>query len=266
MSTELVSKFYYHGITRKLVVAFGDLFSHIEVVRFNADGTENNRQVVPIYYGPKEKWAVRNEQDPNFERSRAILLPRMSFEIVKYQKAAQRQQPHLTYLKHKIANDPLVPGNLPNKMHHVFQPVPYDIIVELNIISKSADEASQIVEQILPMFPSDYAISINLVDEIKSKLNVPISLSDVDCQDSWDGEFTQRRQIEWKLTFTMSAAFYGPVRDKPVVQASTVVYNTDDAATIVQAAGTDPTSTEPIEAVKLDLVRLYRKGAFGFDL
>jgi len=44
----------YNRVIRKLVVAFGDLFKDITLVRYNPDETESERFVIPITYATKE--------------------------------------------------------------------------------------------------------------------------------------------------------------------------------------------------------------------
>ena len=54
---------FYHGLTRKVIVAFGSLFSNIKIQRHDNDGVMQQEVVVPLSYAPKEKWLVRVEQD-----------------------------------------------------------------------------------------------------------------------------------------------------------------------------------------------------------
>jgi hypothetical protein len=57
----LAGQVFYHGIIRKTIVAFGSLFSNIQIQRKSKDGTDTTLQTikVPVAYAPKEKWIVR---------------------------------------------------------------------------------------------------------------------------------------------------------------------------------------------------------------
>jgi hypothetical protein len=52
----LNNNIFYHGITRKVIVAFGSLFSNIRVQRKGPTVADNQTINVPIAYAPKEKW------------------------------------------------------------------------------------------------------------------------------------------------------------------------------------------------------------------
>jgi hypothetical protein len=55
---------FYWGTIRKVVVAFGSLFSDIHIQRIDAGGNVDKTIKVPLTYGPKEKWIVRQKQNP----------------------------------------------------------------------------------------------------------------------------------------------------------------------------------------------------------
>lgn len=249
--TDLLSKHYYHGLMRKYVTAFGDLFSHIQVVRF-IEGVEHSRIVVPIAYGPREKWHVRNTQDPDFERLKAIQLPRMSFEITDYTFDATRHQPSMAYMRHLGTG--VSPTDV-DQMQQLFTPVPYNFTFQLNLITKSADDAAQIVEQILPLFTPDYGFTLNTIPAMNVKTNVSLNIAGVNCTDTWSTEdFNERRIIEWSMTFVMKAWLYGPVRTKPVVKEASI--NIDSGSTVTTAYdGETIINNQKVVPITTDLVR-----------
>ena len=77
----MFSENYYHGIGRKYMVAFGNLFSDIMVQRKNKAGVTVQTIQVPIQYGPKQKYMARIKGDVDFDEKVATSLPRMSFEF-----------------------------------------------------------------------------------------------------------------------------------------------------------------------------------------
>ena len=46
---------------------FGTYFNQLEVRRTSTDGSLNQRQIVPISYGPYQKILARLDQDPRIE-------------------------------------------------------------------------------------------------------------------------------------------------------------------------------------------------------
>ena len=62
----LFSDHYYNRTTRKIVAAFGSLFSNMQLVRYTRDGTtELERQLVALLYGQKEYWL---QQPPKYRQ------------------------------------------------------------------------------------------------------------------------------------------------------------------------------------------------------
>ena len=93
----LNNNIFYHSISRKIIVAFGSLFSNIRIQRKNDGQTEQTIQV-PIAYAPKEKWIVRLEQDSTLENHVYTTLPRLSFEITGMNYDATRKMNRMNYI------------------------------------------------------------------------------------------------------------------------------------------------------------------------
>ena len=106
-----------------------------------------------------------------------------------------------------------VDGN--SNMKKVFMPVPYNIGFELSILSKLNDDALQIVEQILPYFQPAFNITIDLVESIGEKRDIPVILNSVSMQDDYEGDFSTRRALIYRLQFTAKTYLFGPVADNP---------------------------------------------------
>ena len=82
---------FYHGSLRKTIVAFGRLFSDINIARQGNDGLVEQTIAIPLSYAPKEKWIVRIDSDPGLNNTTYTTLPRMSFEITGYSYDAARK-------------------------------------------------------------------------------------------------------------------------------------------------------------------------------
>lgn len=201
---------FYHGTIRKVIVAFGRLFSDIKVPRFNNDGVLEQTINVPIAYAPKEKWLVRVEQDPSLNNTAYTTLPRISFEIIGYQYDAARKVPKMNKI---TCVDPSG-----NTRKEVFAPVPYNIDIQLNIITKTTEDGLAIIEQILPTFSPEYTLSIKSVNSLDLVDDIPIILNSVSVQDDYDGEFEIRRFIIHTLTFTVKTNLFGPVIENGIIK------------------------------------------------
>lgn len=218
--------FYFSSI-RKYVTLFGSMFSNINITRTDASGNVTELMRVPITYGPKEKMLARVNQDPNIDRQAAIILPVMSFEMDGFTYDGTRK----LQTTNRIA---VLNPDDKSKNNYQYNPVPYNIGFKLSILVKNAEDGSKIVEQILPFFTPDWTVTAQLIPEMDVTMDVPIILTRVDLEDSYDGQFKDRRALTWTLFFTMKAYFYGPVKTTKIIKfanteffAPTVEYLTD---------------------------------------
>lgn len=207
----LNNNIFYHAITRKIIVGFGSLFSNIRIARAN-EGNVEQTIAVPIAYAPKEKWLVRIEQDPNLENHTYTTLPRLSFEITGMSYDSARKTNRMNYITTYDGSN----------MSRVYAPVPYNIDVSLYSLTKTQEDALQIIEQIVPYFTPEYTMSIKAIPDSNIIIDVPIILDNMTVQDDYDGEFSQRRFVTYTINFTLKAYFYGPVQDGKVI-TSTIV-------------------------------------------
>lgn len=224
---------FYHGTLRKYVVAFGNMFNGIYVQRFDASGNRIQTLNVPIAYGPKEKFLVRLAQDPNLDQDLAITLPRLGFEMVSVNYAANRKLP--STLKHSK-----VDRNDNTKLTTQYIPVPYDIQFTLSIFVRNADDGTQILEQILPYFQPEWTNNMKLQPELDLVYDVPCILNDVSVEDTYEGDYSSRRALIWNLNFTMKGYIFGPISTSGTIRRATVGIGDLDNLTAIEQVNTQP--------------------------
>lgn len=203
---------FYHGLTRRIIVAFGSVFSNIKIERYNNDGIVEQTIAIPLSYAPKEKWVVRIDEDPSLERHTYTVLPRMSFEITGMSYDSSRKLNRM--------ND--ITCYQDSTMSKVGSPAPYNIDISLYVLTKTQEDALQIIEQILPYFNPEYSVSVKLVEATNVTMDVPIVLNSVSIQDDYDGDFQTRRFVTYTLNFSIKANFFGPVRQNGVIENVTI--------------------------------------------
>ena len=210
----MIGKNYYNEGIRKLTIAFGQLFNNIIIENTSSTGAVTKRMRVPLAYAPKEKFLVRLEQQANLQDDRefAITLPRLGFEITGLQYDATRK---LTKMQKTVRVKSNEDGK---KMNFNFTPVPYNISFSLYSFTATAENGLQIVEQILPFFQPDYTVSIKVIPEMNLVRDVPIILNSVNYEDSYNGEFTQRRAVIYTLNFTAKTYIYGPMSNQGIIK------------------------------------------------
>ena len=223
---------FYFSLIRKYVVTFGTLFNNIYITRTNAEGSILDYMRVPIIYAPKDKALTRVIQDPNVDRPSATFpLPMMSFEISGFRYDPSRK---LQTINRSAYNDP----NDKTKRRYQWNPVPYNIDFELNILVKNAEDGTKIVEQILPYFTPDWTVTALLIPEMDIKHDIPIVLNTVNLDDVYEGDFTKRRSMIWTLTFTLKGYIYGPVKSTKVIKyANTQFFAPENTLDLRDAVG-----------------------------
>jgi len=95
----------------------------------------------------------------------------------------------------------------------VYMPVPYNIGFQLSIMCKLNDDALQIVEQILPYFQPAFTLTVDLVDSIGERRDIPLNLDEISFKDDYEGDFSTRRSLIYTLNFTAKTYLFGPISD-----------------------------------------------------
>jgi hypothetical protein len=205
---------FYHETVKRSVSIFGTLFNNITIKKTKSDGTVLSQQIVPISYGPKQKWLERlsEEADLSDGNRSAISLPRMAFEIAGFEYDATRQQNKLI----RSQKSTLETGDV--KRSFQYAPAPYTINFTLSILAKQANDGLQIIEQILPYFQPEYNVTMKMVDSMSEVRDVPITLNSVAMEDTYEGGFDERRVIEHTLEFSMKIYFFGPVYEGTIIK------------------------------------------------
>lgn len=202
---------FYHATIRNSIIVFGKLFNQVYIKRTDSANAEAQFIKVPITYGPKEKWLVRSETDPGLDRPVEIVLPRMSFEINDFQYDTQRKLNSLTEL---VVESPIDSS----RQRKQFAPIPYNLGITLYIISKTQEDALQIVEQILPFFTPAYNLTVNINPDMGYSFDVPTILNSVSLNDEYDGQFEMKRTVVYTLGFTMKTQLFGPIQESSVIR------------------------------------------------
>tara|TARA_B100001079_G_scaffold36403_1_gene27818 strand:- start:904 stop:1578 length:675 start_codon:yes stop_codon:yes gene_type:complete len=195
--------YFYHEIIRKTVISFGTVFNDIHVRHQDNTGKDLVDTKVPIAYGPRQKFLARIQQQPELNKAIAISLPRMSFEMTSVTYDPSRKSGITQTFKAKDGK----------KFKKVFMPVPYNLGFQLNILTKLQDDSLQILEQILPFFQPGYTLTVDLVNSIGEKRDIPLILNGISYSDDYEGNFDTRRALIYTLDFTAKSYMFGPIAD-----------------------------------------------------
>ena len=214
-------EYFYNEILRRTIISFGTLFNDISIKKSDSDDDVFSVVKVPLAYGPTQKFLARLEQSPDLNKPFAITLPRMSFEFTGLTYDPARKVTTTQTFKVKDPND----GSETKKS---YMPVPYNMAFELSIMTKLNDDALQIVEQILPYFQPAYNLSVELVEALQEKRDIPVVLENITMSDEYEGDFSSRRVLLYTLRFTAKTYLFGPASKatKDIIKKATVSYLT----------------------------------------
>jgi len=236
---------FYHKTIRKMVVLFGTMFNDINVRRFDAQGVEIKRFKVPISYAPKEKTLARVEAGGIRGTQQAISLPVMSFEMTGLGYDAER----------KVSNNQKIvaPINGSTKQS-MYAPTPYIFNFSLYIYTQNAEDATQILEQILPYFRPHFNVTIQELEDVPDlKRDIPIKLESIQTEDTYEGSFEERRALIYSLDFSLEGNIYGKVSEGGIITSAFVDINNTpdfdiDGNLVYVDAVVTPTGAQPSDA------------------
>lgn len=206
----LGATFFNHQQIKRYLIAFGSFFNTIEISREDATGTEVQRLVVPLEYGNKDQWEARLVQDPEFLKGVGVTVPRIAFELVTTTYDGARKINSLDVMTY--------PTSAQQTLSRLYVGVPYTLGFTLDILTKTQNDAHQILEQILPFFTPDLTFRVVPVEELGFPDQVPLTLTSVTHTDNFDGPWVTRRAIIWSMSFSMKVNFYGPVKAASRIQ------------------------------------------------
>ena len=196
-------EYFYNEVFRSVIIGFGSLFNGLEI--HHKDGSDDTASIikVPLSYGPIQKFLARIEQESSLNKPIQMTLPRMSFEFKGlYYDSTRKSTKTQTFVSQRSGS---------SDFYKSYLPVPYNMSIELNIMTKLNDDALQIVEQILPYFQPNYSLPIKFLGNLNEVRDVPVQLDSISMDDDYEGNFDTRRALIYTLNFTAKTYLFGPV-------------------------------------------------------
>jgi len=199
---------FYHGTTRKLIVAFASVFNNIHVQRKEPGGSGTVTDIkVPIAYESQKKYLARLIKDTKKNRQ----VPRMGFIMNGMEIDPTRSMNQMNELTFAHDSDD-------SKNFKMYSPIPYNFNFTLDIYVDYMDDGLQIIEQIVPYFQPDFNVVIEEIPVLNIERDVPIVLGGVTMTDEFEGEFGEHRIVNWSLEFVMKGWMYPPVTDGKIIK------------------------------------------------
>ena len=208
---------------------FGSLFNDIMIERVDANGDPTEYLKVPLAYGPKDRFLSRLKENPDLLRQVNQVLPRMSFEIKSIEYDADRKLNTIGQNRTSSSNNSISISQ--------FNPVPYNFNINLSILSRNADDAMRIVEQILPFFKPEWTTAVKLIPDMNIEMDIPVVLKSINYEDTYEAAFTERYAIIWELQFVLKGYIYGPTANTGVIKQVITNFRVPSTNTAAQGVG-----------------------------
>jgi hypothetical protein len=218
----LSNSFFFHQSLRRYTLAFGLVFTNLEVQRSDAYSVVQNAFRVPITQASKQKFYLQLMQDATVSnRPFNVLLPRISFIMSSMSYDSDRQKNQTNKYSKTTVDDTL----------YTFEPSPWNFTYNMTIWTANEHDGHQIIEQILPYFTPFYMLTVNELPSFNISRSVPLELSSISRDvNAESGEDTNIRTIKWDLSFTLKGYLYKPIKSGAniIKKVVTRVHDLDD--------------------------------------
>ena len=229
---------YYHETIRKYVAVFGTLFNDINIQRRNSAGVITEQIKVPIEYSAKDRLLLHIRKMSTTNAGVQTTLPRMGFVLngITYDGTRKLNTMGQVYAANTAAST--------STLLKQYNPVPYNFDFELTAAVDNAEDGAQIFEQIVPFFTPEFTVSVTLIPSMNIKPDISIVLTSTATEDSYEGDFTTRREIVWTFNFVMKGYIYpdvksGSVTKSVIVNLRTPADEAEDPEHIILEDSTD---------------------------
>lgn len=218
---------YPKNITLKALVAFMDLFNNIQIAKWDAHGNITRIFKVPINFASREKLLstienIAHRDDINLAEGTPfpvevdLILPRIAVSLV-----GLSYDPSRKLIKTRKFYDK-------EGREFLWMPVPYNLELNMTIISKTIFDLFQILEQILPFFSPEYSIDIKMLGDDFPSESVPVVLNGVSLDIPSDLSPQDDRIITAELSFVMKIYYhYFKLDAKKILKIDTNIYDMD---------------------------------------
>lgn len=235
-----MKQFYYYRALRKQIIQFLDLFNDLQVARYNKETGQIVKIVkVPLKFAPKQKifyWLNERKDDE--------LLPIISAQINSMDFSPER----MTNKHHKITTSTDTSGG---SIARYVNPIPYNILFQLNIWSLHMVDIDMLLEQILPYFAPYVMMRIH-IPEMDTYFEVKVLFQSAAPDIVFEMPDDERRIIKWNLDFMAHGFLFQPVGETGLVEeVITKIYDDEDRLHTYLGTETEYTSGGGHEAESL---------------
>jgi len=193
---------FHHGTIRKYTAALMGLFNNFEIQYTDSNNNLLSRNI-PIKYSSREKSNILDDYTTEqLLTGNYNILPRANLSLISIIRADGR-----------IKNKNIKINNVAfeNTIEYMYNSVPYEFTYDLNFLCRGMNEATMIIEQVLPKFNPIYNIDIYDAENLNEPTRIPVKLLDVSIQTE-EYEELSSNIMTVTMSFNIQGNLYPPIK------------------------------------------------------
>lgn len=213
---------YHHNTTRKYTSSLINLFNKVEVQYVTSDSKIESTKI-PLNYSNRDKFAIFDSlSDTNIKSGNYNILPIGFLSLISIERDMERA---------RNKNLKIGTHHKEDSTDYMYNSIPYNYNFELNYLCRGMNEATQIIEQIVPMFNPNYHIDIHDGINTQKPTRINIRMTDVQFETE-DYEPLSSNLITVQFSLILSGFMYMPILSTSRVKEFDITLSTireDDA-------------------------------------
>lgn len=148
-----------------------------------------------------------------------------------------------------------------------YAPIPYNFDFSFSIYVRNTEDGTQILEQILPFFTPDFTVTVDFINAMPQKYDMPIILNSVTSSVDYEGDMTTTRLIIWDLSFTAKGYIWPAIKSSGLIgQFSTTSNEYGNVITNIYTTPSMNANTQVVQIrIQADPVNAEPDDEFGFS-
>ena len=185
-----------NDIFLKTIVAFLDTMSSFSVNRLDDNGNISGYLPVKVIYAHPENYIARLQSSQEIVKT-SFILPTMAVMIKNFKYSNDRKTSKTSRVYF-------------NNNSYVYSPIPYDVEIELSILSKTYFDLFQLMEQILLKFTPSLNLSINYLGTGNPPDSIPFTIQNINSTFPEDLNVGDQRLMTVDMSFLARTNLYLP--------------------------------------------------------
>lgn len=220
------SNYLFADSIRAVVIAFGNYFNNLYVVRYDENGYPRKKIQVPIKHGPRAKsHDYRKEQESG--KTYYIPQPNMTYKITSVEYDAEREaSPNKirTFYDTYLSNYGVSTKQIDLLWQDV-RPSPWNLTIELAANCDKMSDAMQIMEQICARFRPDSYLYVKEFWFMNIRRDIKMTLGSVSLEYNEDYGEEDKREIAVKFSIKLDANIYTGIDSSSLIDSIYLTLN-----------------------------------------